>query len=175
MGHSWSKFGTGNRTTLTAAGREAKANGKLNETSLSNGNNFTTSKEPSPIPSRMPSPTPSGSSANSELDADGGSIGRETRRRLMEWWSKEYCASRMHLCVIGRGMPSFRARCLLFKRPSESPQYLANIVSRLFSPIPNRGQDPLPLIHEHPFGPNEMGVSHLFFSFSCGYSPTEHV
>lgn len=142
VGHPWSKFGTGNRTTLTAAGREAKANGKLNETSLSNGNNFTTSKEPSPIPSRMPSPTPSGSSANSELDADGGSIGRETRRRLTEWWSKEYCASRMHLCVIGR----------------ESPQYLASMVSRLFSPIPNRGQDPLPLIHEHPFGPDEMGT-----------------
>lgn len=61
------------------------------------------------------------------------------------------------------------------KSPSESPQYLANMVSRLFSPIPNRGQDPLPVIHEHPFGPNEMGVSHIFFFFSCGYSPMEPV
>lgn len=114
MDHPWSKFGTGNRATLTAAGREAKAQGKLNGNNLLNGINLaTSSKEPSPIPSRSPSPTPSGSSSNSESDADGGSIGRETRRRLMEWWSKEYCASRMHLCVIGRGMPLFSTQCFI--------------------------------------------------------------
>lgn len=37
------------------------------------------------------------------MDADGGLVGRETRRRLVEWWSKEYCASRMRLCIIGQG------------------------------------------------------------------------
>ncbi|KAI6045609.1 Metalloenzyme, LuxS/M16 peptidase-like protein [Pisolithus marmoratus] len=86
-GHPWSKFGTGNRATLTA-------------------------------------------------------VGRETRRRLIEWWSKEYCASRMELCVIGR----------------EPLEELAGMVSRLFSPIPNHGQGPPPLIDDHPFGPNEMGT-----------------
>ncbi len=34
---------------------------------------------------------------------DGGPIGREVRKRLMEWWEKEYCASRMSLAVIGTG------------------------------------------------------------------------
>jgi insulysin len=43
---------------------------------------------------------------------------------------------------------------------------LADLVSNLFSPILNRGQDPLPTIHDHPFGPNEMGVS--VFSFLLG-------
>ncbi|KAL4067799.1 Metalloenzyme, LuxS/M16 peptidase-like protein [Scleroderma citrinum] len=142
-GHPWSKFGTGNRVTLTAVGRELKVKGKLTAINLVNGNGLAaTTLEPSPVPTRTPSPALSSSSANSESDADGGSIGRETRRRLMEWWSKEYCASRMKLCVIGR----------------ESPQHLANMVSKLFSPIPNRGQDPLPVIHDHPFGPNEMGT-----------------
>lgn len=37
-------------------------------------------------------------------DADGGPIGRETRRRLVEWWTSEYCASRMRLAVIGKGL-----------------------------------------------------------------------
>ena len=33
------------------------------------------------------------------------------------------------------------------------------MVAELFSPIPNRGQDPLPMINDHPFGPNERSVS----------------
>ena len=41
-----------------------------------------------------------------ESSDDGGPIGRETRRRLVEWWSKEYCAGRMRLCVIGKGVIS---------------------------------------------------------------------
>lgn len=146
VGHPWSKFGTGNRATLTAAGREAKARGKLSVNTLVNGNgavkSASISKEPSPVSSRTPSPTPSSSSSNSESDADGGSIGRETRRRLIEWWSKEYCASRMDLCVIGR----------------EPLEELAAMVSKLFSPIPNRSRGPSPIIDEHPFGPNEMGT-----------------
>ena len=36
-------------------------------------------------------------------EGDGGPIGREVRRRLMEWWEREYCASRMGLAVIGKG------------------------------------------------------------------------
>lgn len=36
---------------------------------------------------------------------------------------------------------------------------LADMVSTLFSPIKNRGQDPLPVIPDHPFGQKEMGVS----------------
>ena len=40
----------------------------------------------------------------------------------------------------------------------ESLDELSDMVSRLFSDIPNRGVDPLPAIPDHPFGPNEKGV-----------------
>jgi insulysin len=93
-GHVWSKFGSGNRESLSRAGKELKAKGKLDgkiQNSLS------------PLPSRVPSPAPSSTSNSSESDADGGSVGRETRRRLVEWWTEEYCASRMRLCIIGKG------------------------------------------------------------------------
>jgi hypothetical protein len=61
-----------------------------------------TSKQPS---STLPSPSSSVTSIPSlESSDDGGSIGRETRRRLVEWWSREYCAGRMRLCVIGKGV-----------------------------------------------------------------------
>lgn len=99
-GHVWSKFGSGNRDSLTQAARDLKAKGKLVEGKQSRP----ASLAPSPIPSRIPSPAPStASSTVSDAEADGGAIGRETRRRLVEWWEKEYCASRMNLCVIGKG------------------------------------------------------------------------
>lgn len=93
-GHVWSKFGSGNRDSLTKAARVLKKNQRPIRESPVNQ---------SPIPSRGSSPAPSTSSNSSELDADGGFVGRETRRRLLEWWSKEYCASRMRLCIIGKG------------------------------------------------------------------------
>lgn len=137
-GHVWSKFGSGNRDSLTKAAKDLKAKGKL----LEGRESRPASLQPSPIPSRIPSPAPSASSAVSEAEADGGAIGRETRRRLVEWWQKEYCASRMNLCVIG----------------NESLDDLSSMVSKLFSPIPNRGQDPVPMINDHPFGEKEKGT-----------------
>lgn len=41
----------------------------------------------------------------------------------------------------------------------ESLDELGDMVSRLFSDIRNRGVEPLPAIPDHPFGPNEKGVS----------------
>lgn len=41
----------------------------------------------------------------------------------------------------------------------ESLDELSDMVSRLFSDIPNRGVESLPAIPDHPFGPNEKGVS----------------
>ncbi|KZT02312.1 insulin-degrading enzyme [Laetiporus sulphureus 93-53] len=146
-GHPWSKFGSGNRDSLSKVGRELKAKGLLSSNGASTPLSATarsvgSSLAATPESSRVPSPAPSSTSANSEMDADGGSVGRETRRRLVEWWSKEYCAGRMRLCVIGK----------------ESLDELANMVSNLFTPTPNRGQNPLPMINDHPFGPNEMGT-----------------
>lgn len=109
-GHPWNKFGTGNKQTLTEAARKLKAtksSGGHEKPSLSEYISGNSSAVPSPIPSRMASPAPSVSSTSSESDADGGMVGRETRRRLIEWWSKEYCASRMSLTMIGRGNAKF--------------------------------------------------------------------
>ncbi|KAI0076466.1 insulin-degrading enzyme [Panus rudis PR-1116 ss-1] len=131
-GHPWRKFGSGNKDSLTKVGRELKAKGLLN------GDSRSPSLAVTPEASRTPSPLPNGESGD-----DGGVVGRETRRRLVEWWSKEYSANRMRLCVIGK----------------ESVEELSDMVSKLFSPIANRGVDPLPAIKDHPFGPNEKGTS----------------
>lgn len=42
---------------------------------------------------------------------------------------------------------------------SESLDELSTLASTLFSPIPNRGQEPLPMINDHPLSPKEQGVS----------------
>ena len=101
-GHVWSKFGSGNRESLSKAGKELKAQGRLKGI-IQNDSLDHLKSECSPVASRIPSPAPSVASNSSESDADGGSVGRETRRRLVEWWTKEYCANRMRLCVIGKG------------------------------------------------------------------------
>ncbi|KAH9928156.1 Metalloenzyme, LuxS/M16 peptidase-like protein [Fomitopsis serialis] len=87
-GHPWSKFGSGNRDSLSKVGRELKATGLLAPSTPSAPKSADGSLATTPTSSRM--------------DGDGGSVGRETRRRLVEWWSKEYCAGRMRLCVIGK-------------------------------------------------------------------------
>ncbi|KAK7017923.1 metalloprotease [Paramarasmius palmivorus] len=141
-GHPWNKFGSGNRESLSQHAKELKTKGKLPTNGIPDADNKTLQIPPSPIPSRMASPTPSDISTSSENEADGGAVGRETRRRLVEWWSNEYCASRMHLCVLGK----------------DSLDSLSTMVSKLFSPIPNRGLDPLPTVNDHPFGEKEKGT-----------------
>ncbi|KAI0005889.1 Metalloenzyme, LuxS/M16 peptidase-like protein [Russula compacta] len=142
-GHVWSKFGSGNKVSLTSAAR------KLKEDSIGKrGANINASlqdirQKNSVVSSPLPSPSSSISSSTSlESSDDGGPIGRETRRRLVEWWSREYCAGRMRLCVIG-------------KDPLDR---LSDLAANLFSRIPNRGQVPLPFIPDHPFGPDEKGT-----------------
>lgn len=96
--HVWSKFGSGSRESLSKAAQETTIKPKLpTATVISDG---TTT---SPLPSRRASPASSVSSNSNEVEADGGTIGREVRRRLIEWWSEEYCSSRMRLCIIGKG------------------------------------------------------------------------
>ena len=50
--------------------------------------------------------------------------------------------------------------------PLEPLDELSDIVSTLFSPILNKPVEALPLIKDHPFGPDEMGVSVPLPSFS---------
>ncbi|KAK7686016.1 hypothetical protein QCA50_010827 [Cerrena zonata] len=77
-----------------------------------------------------------------EHDDDGGPMGRETRRRLVEWWKQEYCAGRMSLAVIGK----------------ESVEELTQMVVPLFSKIENRGLDPRPSLKEPAWGEAEQGT-----------------
>lgn len=62
-----------------------------------NGNSAHVTKNLECDPAHPPSALPS------ESDPDGGPVGIATRKRLMEWWEREYCAGRMKLAVIGRG------------------------------------------------------------------------
>lgn len=122
-GHPWSKFGSGNIESLSKAARELKAKGLLKSEVNGNKNGKSTSANGStvsslaatPLASRSTSPAPSTTSSNSsELEGDGGAVGRETRRRLVEWWTREYSANRMRLCVVGKGMLWLCPRSLEF-------------------------------------------------------------
>jgi len=108
-GHVWSKFGTGNKVTLTSAARKLFQKGvSVKSKAIDGCASFqATGEGPSVTSSTLPISSPpigSGESLESSDDGSGGAISRETRRRLIEWWSKEYCAGRMRLCVIGKGM-----------------------------------------------------------------------
>jgi secreted Zn-dependent insulinase-like peptidase len=97
-GHVWSKFGSGNKVSLTSAARKLTEDGAKKKDTDGSSSFQDTGKRPSLSLSPSPSSTPSPESSD-----DGGPIGRETRRRLVEWWSREYCAGRMRLCVVGKG------------------------------------------------------------------------
>ena len=77
-GHVWAKFGTGNKKTLL---------GSVNKNPVSDEDKDNSKTDTS----------------DDDGDDDGGLAGRETRRRLIKWWSKEYCASRMSLAVVAKG------------------------------------------------------------------------
>ncbi|KAG8828958.1 Insulinase (Peptidase M16), partial [Serendipita sp. 399] len=80
-----------------------------------------------------------GANATDESHADGGPVGQETRRRLIEWWESHYCASIMGLSIIGR----------------ESLDDLTSMALQRFSAIPNRGLS-LP-VESIPWGPEQQG------------------
>ncbi|KAI0646092.1 LuxS/MPP-like metallohydrolase [Trametes meyenii] len=67
---------------------------------------------------------------------------KETRRRLVDWWRQEYCASRMMLAVIGR----------------EPVDELTSLVVPCFSKIPNRGLDPRPAFKTDAWGLEHTGT-----------------
>jgi insulysin len=111
-GHPFGKFGTGNAATITQAARDL-------ESSKEESNSVPASKEGD--------------------EKDGGFVARETRRRLIEWWEKHYCASIMSLAIIGR----------------ESLDDLTMLVLHHFSAVPNRGLT-LPK-YDRPWGPEQCG------------------
>lgn len=81
-GHPWHKFQTGSYESITESAVRLQREGML--------------------------PPDSG---DDEDSGAGGAMGRETRRRLKEWWEREYCAGRMTLAVLGRGKRSDYQSC----------------------------------------------------------------
>jgi len=121
-GHVFAKFGSGNMLSLTAAAKATVNQDRPAAAAESMlGDSLAASANATPLTSRVPSPVPS---FTSETEADGGSIGRETRRRLVEWWENHYCASRMNLVIIGKGNAfSFATDCHCFThRPLRVPR-----------------------------------------------------
>ena len=154
-GHPWKKFGTGNRDSLLRAAKAAvHASGSATS-------------------SRVPSPSSSSGSSLGGAE-DGGPVGREVRKRLIEWWTDEYSANRMRLCVVGKGK-SFLIQILdrdLSYRVIEPLNELSQMVTDLFSDIPNDDSaEPLPAISEHPFGEKQKGVSEGY----CFFPLTTHL
>ncbi|OJT06440.1 Insulin-degrading enzyme [Trametes pubescens] len=67
---------------------------------------------------------------------------KETRKRLVAWWQREYCASRMTLAVIGK----------------ETLDELASLAVPHFAKIPNRALEPRPAFKDEPWGREHMGT-----------------
>ncbi|KAG8937301.1 Insulinase (Peptidase M16) [Tulasnella sp. 418] len=137
--HPWRKFGSGNRESLLAVGRavkQAQGNGSAVGTFLG--------EDLHEVPMADLRPSSPASSLNSTLDTDGegGEAGRETRRRLVEWWEQQYCASRMKLVILGK----------------ENLDELTTLATSLFAGVPDRSLPPVPRITDSPHGPDQKGV-----------------
>ncbi|KAH7343303.1 Metalloenzyme, LuxS/M16 peptidase-like protein [Rhizoctonia solani] len=155
-GHPWEKFGTGNRESLTAASRK-RTHPELLPPDASDS--LATSPVPSPSPSEM----------ENNDDGDGGAAGRETRRRLVEWWETHYSAERMKLVVLG----------------TESLDDLTSMVVKEFSAVKNRGLGRTPLMLEDARGEEHKGIivhtktvmdfRALEISWSCEWQPPRYL
>lgn len=111
-GHPWGKFSNGNIESLSKKARELKEQGLLKSDANSANGSASSSYAATPAVSQSAPPASFTTfSASTEFEEDGGPIGREIRRRLVEWWSKEYSANRMRLCVIGKGAHSLNFEC----------------------------------------------------------------
>ncbi|CAE7211015.1 unnamed protein product [Rhizoctonia solani] len=154
--HPWVKFGTGNRESLTAASRK-KAHPELLPPDTSS----------SLTPSQAPSPSPSEVDNNDA--GDGGAAGRETRRRLVEWWETHYSAERMKLVVLG----------------TESLDDLTNMAVKEFTAVKNQGLGRTPPMLEDPRGAEHSGIivyaktvmdfRALEISWSCEWQPPNYL
>lgn len=162
--HPWHKFGSGNRESLLEAGRKVAAT-QGPEASETTDSASAAVKETMDL-STSSERTSLASSQKSASDADdGGPAGRETRRRLVEWWEGQYCASRMKLVVLGKGevlslLRAWETVLLILHVSAGSLDELSQMAAKLFSAVPNRLLPASPLIDRSPLGEEHRGVSH---------------
>jgi len=98
-GHVWRKFGSGNKESLSSAARKFIAAQTACSPTEDRGDSVIDA-----VLTPIPSPVSSIASLRTEQENDGGDVNLEMRRRLLEWWNREYCAGRMKLCIIGNGL-----------------------------------------------------------------------
>lgn len=98
-GHPYAKFGSGNLHSLTYAGR-------------TKGKQLDSTSEPPPAQGGVNIvPAEDSDDAEASLQGeDGGIVGQETRRRLVEWWEAHYSASNMNLAILGKGLKYLMTR-----------------------------------------------------------------
>ncbi|KAF8066687.1 Metalloenzyme, LuxS/M16 peptidase-like protein [Lyophyllum atratum] len=113
--HPWSNFGKGNMKSLAGIGQHAYERSSADLQTYD---------------------------SNQVSKGDGGVTGRETRRRLIEWWTQQYCAGRMKLVILGK----------------ETLDELSDLTAKLFAPILNRGVEPYTLFKPHPYGTKARGT-----------------
>lgn len=95
-------------------------------------------------------------------DGDGGPVGMETRRRLIEWVEQQYCSGRMTLAILGQGgcvYSSWKDNTVY--SPPEPLDTLTEVAARLFSSIPNRGLVRRPLITDDPWAEDQQRVGNF--------------
>lgn len=98
LGHPLRKFNCGNKKTLIEATRLGKSRSKSKKGRVSDS--------PKSVVSDKDGQDPNETSTNADsadVAEEEDAAGLEARSRLIEWWSKEYCASRMSLVVVGKG------------------------------------------------------------------------
>lgn len=96
--HPWRKFGSGNRTSLLAVGKAAEESAKRETPAIDAAGSCAIGENANP--------QPADATKVEEVteEEDGGPAGRETRKRLVQWYEQEYCASRMKLVILGKGV-----------------------------------------------------------------------
>ncbi|KAL5492063.1 STE23_1 [Sanghuangporus weigelae] len=125
-GHPLRRSGIGNKKTLMKGARSGKASRQGSARDRSSGGGRSKGSK--------------NSQSTRTGNGDEKATGLEIRRRVIEWWNKEYCAGRMSLAIVGK----------------ESLHELTRMAATFFSPIMNRGQDPLPRVRDRPYGKNEL-------------------
>ena len=100
-GHPLRKFILGNKKTLAQAARPTKSRNEKEATA-------TRSSDDTKNKARKPSRAAAQHTETTKAETPDKEAGLRTRRRLIEWWRREYGAERMHLAVIGKGVLATR-------------------------------------------------------------------
>lgn len=152
-GHPWSKFGFGDRHSLTRAA--SRAMGAKGFATPSDGNLTV-----EPTASGMLFPT-SHDGSDSDYFLDGHAVDEEIRRRMVDWFDVHYTANRMTLHMTSKGgvlsIP-LGQRVELTSGSIASLNSMTALILPFFAPIRNHATSAPSIPNNHPFSPNGTTV-----------------